>query len=78
MRTGGHGGGAGAGIGLFLFFLFLLIVFVAIIILVAWLISRSRKVPPRSESSAIDILKKRYAKGEIDEEEFEKRKKNLS
>ncbi len=46
-----------------------------------WLIVKSinqnRASRDSSTKSAMDILKERYAKGEIDEEEYDERKKNL-
>ncbi len=83
---GGWGMGPGmmgyGGIGwfgpLFMVFFFVLII-VAIILLIRWLVASSH---PRTQSShpentALEILKTRYARGEIDKEEFETKKKDL-
>lgn len=50
--------------------------------LVVWIALRSannaNNNPPRSQSkSALDILKDRYARGEIDRAEFEEKKRDL-
>jgi len=50
------------------------IIFVGIVVLVRW-ISDSRREGGRA--SPLDILKARYAKGEIDKKEFEERKRVL-
>ena len=57
------------------------LVFWALIIYVVFrlisnLSNRSAEVT-RKEETALDILKRRYAKGEIDSEEFNRRKKDL-
>ncbi len=52
---------------------------VVLILLIRWLAlsvgTKSRET--KSEPSAMDILKKRYAQGEISKEEFEEKKKAL-
>jgi putative membrane protein len=49
------------------------------VFLIKWLIqtTSSRKASEQTGSGAIDILKERYARGEIDKAEFESKKKDL-
>lgn len=55
---------------------FLLITVIAVLLI--WTVQKSGKSEtPASRESALDILKKRYAKGEIDKEEFEEKKKSI-
>jgi putative membrane protein len=52
---------------------------VAIIFLIRWLIvSTGHGRETGTGESALDILKKRYARGEIDRDEFEEKKKDLA
>lgn len=55
--------------------LFWILVVVALISFVRWLATRDRE--EHRGRSALDILKERYAKGEINKEEFEAKKKDL-
>ena len=48
--------------------------------LVFWLVIRGthqNNGPVRTEKSALDILKERYARGEIGKEEFDEKKRDL-
>ncbi len=71
---GGHGWGMGLGMGWWW------IIGIALVVLIVWLVSRtanrnnSGNLPGKS---SLDILKDRYARGEIDKAEFEERKKDL-
>jgi putative membrane protein len=54
---------------------------VAVIALIVWAIvnqNRRQNYPPQQHETALDILKKRYARGEINKDEFEEKKKDLS
>ncbi|MDZ7723009.1 MAG: SHOCT domain-containing protein [candidate division KSB1 bacterium] len=49
--------------------------------LIIWAVVRSAQnsnTSPREPKSALDILKERYALGEIDKQEFEEKKRDLT
>ena len=55
------------------------LVIVGLVLLIRWLVHTTRKDtgPAQGGSRAVDILNERYAKGEIDREEFEQKKQDL-
>lgn len=59
---------------------FWIAVIVGIVFLIRWLIISTRTGAPvgRSEDSALEIVKRRYASGEIDKEEFEEKKRAMT
>ncbi|PKH02126.1 electron transporter RnfE [Psychromonas sp. MB-3u-54] len=65
--------GWGGGIGMIAFWIILIIVFV----LLVKLYTSQSSVTMEKEESPIEIIKKRYASGKIDKEEFEQKKKDL-
>lgn len=73
MHWGDYGWGMGFG-------WILMVVFLALIILgVVYLVKLIAGSEKRTTGeTAFDILKKRYAKGEISKEEFEEKKKDLN
>ena len=59
------------------------IFWLVILIVIGWVIvnqmnKNKRDIKSPQQESAIDILKKRFAKGEIDKVEFERMKKDLT
>ena len=68
----GYGGWFGGGIMMLAFWILL-------IVLIVWAVREASGRNLRSSgSNSLDILKERYAKGEINKEEFEAKKKDLA
>ena len=68
--------GGGMWIGLILLVLLIFLVGGGIAATV-WFLGQSSKQEPRRESDALEILRQRYARGEIDREEFEQMREEL-
>lgn len=74
---GGYGMG-GFGFGGFFMILWWILIIIGIVVLVKWLLGSSASPAGGSSGKALDILKERYARGEIDEQEYLKKKQDLS
>lgn len=77
MMGWGYGMGWWGGI---LMILFWAVVIAGVVYLVKWIAAQGEKKgpPPGPPESALDILNKRYAKGEISKEDYERIKKDIS
>lgn len=81
---GGYGYGLDGGtwgvIGWILNLLFILLIVIGVILVVWWLVKQfaAGSAPGVTSSKALETLKERYAKGEIDKKRFEEMKKDLS
>lgn len=62
----------------------MIIVWIAVILFVVWLVreasgsNKKQDGPVHHGKTALDILKERYAKGEIDRKEFDEKKRDLT
>ena len=59
---------------------FMWLFWIFLVIVIVWALKAvmgNSNSPPEMQKPALDILKERYAKGEIDEQEFEQKRKDL-
>ena len=78
MMGGFFGGGMGC-ISMILGFIFFILIIVGIILLIVWLVKRLTHsgIEDKTGSKALEVLKERYAKGEITKDQYESMKKDL-
>jgi putative membrane protein len=69
-----YGSGMGYGMG-FLGLIFWILVIIGLVLLIKYLWEGGQG--RREQESALEILKKKYARGEISKEEFEEKKKDM-
>ena len=78
MMGGLFSGGLGW-VGIILSFTFIILIIIGIILLIVWLVKRVSHSGDEEKkgTKALDILKERYAKGEITKDQFDSIKKDL-
>lgn len=74
---GGGMGGMGWGVGGLLMLLFVVAVVAVVVVLAKGYSGRLPGVDSPREKSPLDVLKERYARGDIGREEFEQKKRDL-
>ena len=75
------GPGWGPGYGLFgwlMMLLFWILIIVGAALIIRWLVTETGSRSAAAGDTTVDILKRRYAKGEITKEQFEAMKRDLS
>jgi putative membrane protein len=77
LMWGDYGWGWGMGFGMISIVLFWILVILGIVILVKWIAGGSSGPGQTPAKTALDILKERYARGEIEREEFEQKKRDI-
>ena len=67
----------GMGFGMLLMLLFWILVILGIAVLIRWLLVQSPQGRGSRDKSPLEIVQERYARGEIDREEYEQKKRDL-
>lgn len=70
-------GMGGFGFGWIFMILWWALIIVGIVALVKWVMSSGAGGRSSGDGRALDILKERYARGEIDQEEYDKKRRDL-
>jgi len=79
MGWGGFGGYGMGFVGWIFMFLFWGLIIVGIVLGVRWLLNQGRTgTTSEAANPALDILKRRYARGEISKEEFDRMKQDVA
>ena len=78
MMWNEYGWSWGMGFGMVTMILFWILVILGIVVLAKWIAGSSGPAGPPPAKKALDILKERYARGEIDKREFEEKKRDLT
>jgi putative membrane protein len=73
----GYGYGGGDWVWIIIRLIFWIAIIVGIVFLIRWMIISTKTAHGGSGDSALEILKRRYAKGEINKEEFEQKKRDI-
>lgn len=67
------------GMWMFFHFIFWILILIGAVLLIVWFLRQLGRCERGNDiESAMDILKKRYARGEINKEEYENMKKDIS
>lgn len=66
------------GIGMIFGFIFFILIIIGVILLIVWLVRRTGcSITDKTSTRSLEILKERYAKGELTKEQYENMKKDL-
>ena len=73
----GMGSGWGMGFGGFFMILFWILVIAGVVVLVKWLVDQLSADEGSRDKSPLEILRERYARSEINREEYEQKRRDL-